>query len=118
MPNGNVADREALATIRETLGDTVADDLEDLRRKALDSARACRIEEAVDYLGLLVDRTARLRGMTFEPKTEDYRDIYEAATEYEAITLTDFAEALVRECGCRRPGVEGNHRPVHPVELE
>ena len=114
----NEAEQEALETIRDILGDTVADDLEDLRRKALESARACRIEEAVDYLGLLVSQTARLRALTAEPAAEEWRELDTAALEYEGLALTDFAETLVRECGCRRQEGTGNHRPLHPVELE
>lgn len=116
MPNE--AEQEAIETIREALGDTVADQLEDLRRKALDSARDCRIEEAVDYLSLLVTRTDRLRDLTSEPATADWRALNAAALEYEGLALTDFAETLVRECGCRRQAPLGNHRPIHPVELE
>lgn len=118
MPNE--AEQEAIEIIRVTLGPTLAGDLEDLRRQALDSARACRIEEAVEYLGRLVERIEHLRSMTSEPQTENYRQIYQAASDYEALALTDFAQVLVRDCGCRpiTPGLGKNGRPIGPVELE
>ena len=110
MPNG-----EALNTIRNVLGDAVANQLQQLRSHAMEGARACRIQDAVDYLIMLVSQTTRLSDLTGSTEAEAWRELNAAVLEFETDAMDEFARALVEECGCRAPST--NHRPPFPVEL-